>query len=96
MHEPIFCAGDEPYFFGTGVRVTAVTGFPLGMTPSQIKVYEAMESVLCGSASGCYSGIFLKRCHAIPPKMRGMSHAAGIGERIPVYPMEREVVYATQ
>jgi len=33
----------------SGVKVTAVIGFPLGMTLTSVKVYEAMESVLRGS-----------------------------------------------
>jgi len=61
------------------------------MRESLIKNWSPEEPV-----SASYSGIFLKRYHAIPPKRRGMSHAAGMGGRIPVYPIERDVVYATQ
>ncbi len=47
----------HPYFLrdagrllsGTGIRLTAVIGFPLGMTLSRVKIYEAMESVFEGA-----------------------------------------------
>lgn len=59
------------------------------------RLHDEKVVILNGSlknrAGACYSGIFLKRYHAIPPNMRGMSHAAGMGGRIPVYPKEREV-----
>jgi deoxyribose-phosphate aldolase len=33
----------------TGVQVSTVVGFPLGMTHTHVKIYEAMESVLAGA-----------------------------------------------
>jgi len=33
----------------TNVKITAVIGFPLGMTFSQVKIYEAMEAALSGA-----------------------------------------------
>jgi len=34
---------------GTSVKVSTVIGFPLGMTQTHVKIYEAMESVLSGA-----------------------------------------------
>jgi deoxyribose-phosphate aldolase len=47
----------NPHFIGTardalrgsGVKVTTVIGFPLGMTLSGVKVYEAMQAALSGA-----------------------------------------------
>ncbi|HUO78376.1 MAG TPA: deoxyribose-phosphate aldolase [Thermodesulfovibrionales bacterium] len=46
---PFFLPETTAILSGSGVKVTTVIGFPLGMTLTNVKVYEAMESVLRGS-----------------------------------------------
>jgi len=46
---PFFLPETTALLSGSGVKVTTVIGFPLGMTLTNVKVYEAMESVLRGS-----------------------------------------------
>jgi len=46
---PFFVPETSAILSGSGVKVTTVIGFPLGMTLTHVKVYEAMESVLRGS-----------------------------------------------
>ena len=46
---PFFVPETNTILSGSKVKVTTVIGFPLGMTLTHVKVYEAMESVLRGS-----------------------------------------------
>jgi deoxyribose-phosphate aldolase len=46
---PFFVPEANALLSESGVKVTTVIGFPLGMTFTQVKVYEAMEAVLRGS-----------------------------------------------
>ena len=46
---PFFVPEANTILSGSRVKVTTVIGFPLGMTLTHVKVYEAMESVLRGS-----------------------------------------------
>jgi len=46
---PFFVPEANTILSGSGVKVTTVIGFPLGMTLTNVKVYEAMESVVRGS-----------------------------------------------
>ena len=46
---PFFVSEVKPILSGSGVKVATVIGFPFGMTITQVKVYEAMESVARGS-----------------------------------------------
>jgi deoxyribose-phosphate aldolase len=46
---PFFVPEASALLSGSGVKVTTVIGFPLGMTLTGVKVYEAMESALRGS-----------------------------------------------
>jgi deoxyribose-phosphate aldolase len=46
---PFFVKKAKEILSETDIRVTTVTGFPLGMTLTQVKVYEAVESVLQGA-----------------------------------------------
>jgi deoxyribose-phosphate aldolase len=46
---PFFVPETSVILSGSGVKVTTVIGFPLGMTLTNVKVYEAMEAVLRGS-----------------------------------------------
>ena len=46
---PAFIRTAREALFKSHVRVAAVIGFPLGMTLPQVKVYEAMEAVVCGA-----------------------------------------------
>ena len=46
---PFFVPETNTILSGSGVKVTTVIGFPLGMTLTHVKVYEAMESALRGS-----------------------------------------------
>lgn len=46
---PFFVSETKTILSGSGVKVTTVIGFPLGMTLTHVKVYEAVESVLRGS-----------------------------------------------
>lgn len=46
---PFFVPAARDAVAGSGVRVSTVIGFPLGSTFTKVKVFEAMEAVLCGS-----------------------------------------------
>jgi len=46
---PFFVKKASGLLAGTGVRVAAVVGFPLGMSMSRVKIYEAMEAVANGA-----------------------------------------------
>lgn len=46
---PCFIRKAREKLSGTGIRVSTVIGFPLGSTLTQVKVYEAVESVLAGA-----------------------------------------------
>lgn len=46
---PFFVPEVKNVLTGSDVKVTTVTGFPLGMNLTNVKVYEAMESVMHGS-----------------------------------------------
>ncbi len=46
---PFFIKKAKNMLSGTDVKLTTVIGFPLGMTLTQVKIYEAMEAVLLGA-----------------------------------------------
>jgi len=46
---PFFVPLAKDMLSGSGVKVTTVVGFPLGMTLTKVKVYEAIEAVLSGA-----------------------------------------------
>ncbi|GAB4416122.1 MAG: deoxyribose-phosphate aldolase [Thermodesulfovibrionales bacterium] len=46
---PSFITLARGLLMGSGVKVTTVIGFPLGMTLTRVKVYEAIEAVLSGA-----------------------------------------------
>lgn len=46
---PIFIKIAKELLKGSSVRVTTVIGFPLGMTLTEVKVYEAMNATLLGA-----------------------------------------------
>jgi deoxyribose-phosphate aldolase len=46
---PYFVKTVSDMLSGTDIRITTVVGFPFGMTCSRVKIYEAMESDLCGA-----------------------------------------------
>jgi deoxyribose-phosphate aldolase len=45
---PSFIKKAKEFLKGSSVRVTTVIGFPLGMTLTEVKVYEAMHATLIG------------------------------------------------
>ncbi len=46
---PCFVSSAAEFLRGAPVRVTTVVGFPLGMTLTDAKVFEAMSAALCGA-----------------------------------------------
>jgi deoxyribose-phosphate aldolase len=46
---PFFIPAAREVLKDTGVRITTVIGFPLGMTTAEVKVYEAMNAALLGA-----------------------------------------------
>ncbi len=46
---PFFVPLSKDMLSRSGVKVTTVVGFPLGMTLTRVKVYEAIEAVLSGA-----------------------------------------------
>lgn len=46
---PFFIKPSREMLSGTDVKLITVIGFPLGMTLTQVKIYEAMEAVLMGA-----------------------------------------------
>lgn len=47
--QPSFVRTAKEALFKTHIKTATVIGFPLGMTLSQVKIYEAMEAVLKGA-----------------------------------------------
>ncbi len=46
---PFFINTARKILSGSGVKISTVIGFPLGMTASHVKIFEAMEAVLMGA-----------------------------------------------
>ncbi len=46
---PFFIKNAAEMLSGTDIKLTTVIGFPLGMTLTQVKVYESIEAVLAGA-----------------------------------------------